>query len=187
MNTSSRGTAAATAGSTAGSEPWRTVLATASRIVIGAGTVALGLVFLPLGVQDDIAVDVPFLIFATVFTIGGATLLALPRLLPASGLPERLAGAVVTLAGLLTAGLLPVRQPCCDAAYTYSWGLPLPWATGGGDTRGEAAATVWTGPVHVDTVSAVGDVLFWAYAGLLVLVVVGATRRALRDRVGARP
>ncbi|GAA3913559.1 hypothetical protein [Actinoplanes auranticolor] len=102
-------------------------------------------------------VDVPLLVFAVVLTLAGTLLLGLPWLRPHAGRAGWLAGCATTLIGSALAALLPVRQTCCDAAYTFSWGLPLPWITASGDTPDQAYATMRATLVETDTLSAAAE------------------------------
>ncbi|MGX6604263.1 hypothetical protein ACWKSP_19315 [Micromonosporaceae bacterium Da 78-11] len=159
--------------------PWRGAVAVAARVVVGAGSVALGVLVGMLDLASDVPIDWAILLSAAMLTLGGTTLLALPRLRPEAGRSGWFAGGATTLIGLALAVFLPVRQGCCDAAYTFAWGLPHPWNTSSGDTPGQAYAGMLD---QVDTFSAGLDALFWTYAGLIVGVAVGLVRRAVRPR-----
>jgi hypothetical protein len=161
--------------------PWRPALAAAARVIVGAGSATLGVLAFTMNLGSDVPVDWPFLLFAAVLTLGGAALLVLPRLRLSAGWPAWLAGGATTLGGLAVAAFLPVRETCCDAAYIYSRGLPLPWAANYGDTPGQARAITLSG---ADTFSVVADVVFWLFAGLLAGVAAAAVRRLLRGRPG---
>nr|BFE74137.1 hypothetical protein GCM10020092_074380 [Actinoplanes digitatis] len=67
-------------------------------------------------------------------------------------------------------------QVCCDAAWTVSLGLPMPWSTGGGDTWSQAVGDAWHG--SWDPVSALANAIFWAYAGMIVAIAADLLRRA---------
>lgn len=164
-----------------GHGPWKPAIA-ASRLVIAAGAVVVGILAGATNLTADTPIDSPFLLFAAVLTLGGTTLLGLPRLRP--GRAGWLAGGATTLIGLVLAAFLPVRETCCDSSYTFSWGLPMPWTTAGGDTPRQAYANMAATLHQTDTLSAAADMLFWVYAGLIVGVVVGLLRRALRARLG---
>jgi hypothetical protein len=70
--------------------------------------------------------------------------------------------------------LTPVQQACCDAAWIVSLGLPLPWATGHGDSWAQAVGEAWRGTW--DPVSAISNTVFWAFAGMIVATVIGLRR-----------
>jgi hypothetical protein len=163
--------------------PWRPAIAASSRFVVGAGTVTLGVLAGTMNLGGDVPVDWAFLLFAAVLTLGGVALLRLPRLRRLGWL----AGGATTVAGLALAAFLPVREACCDAAYTFSWGLPLPWGTSAGDTPGAARAITLTALPEIDTFSAVADVVFWVYAGLLVGIAASAASQMAARMARSKP
>jgi hypothetical protein len=164
--------------------PWRHTLLTVARVLVGGGSVICGLVLGSMTVAAY-ATEWDAAVFSSMLVLGGVILLAQARQRPQTSRVAWIAAAAVTAAGLAASVLVPVGRSCCDAAWTVALGLPMPWTTGGGDTWSQAVGDAWTG--RWDPVSAVADVLFWAYAGMIVLVVVGLARRATRHSVGARP
>jgi hypothetical protein len=75
---------------------------------------------------------------------------------------------------MLAGALTPIQQACCDAAWIVSLGLPLPWATGHGDSWAQAVGEAWRGTW--DPVSAISNTVFWAFAGMIVATVIGLRR-----------
>jgi hypothetical protein len=163
---------------------WQGTLLTVARVLVGGGSVILGLALGGLSVSAY-ATDRDVAAFSSMVVLGGVILLAQARQRPQTSRTAWIAATAVTVAGLVASVLVPVGQRCCDAAWTVAVGLPLPWTVGGGDTWAQSVGEAWSG--RWDPVSAVADVIFWAYAGMVVLVVVGLARRATRHSVGARP
>lgn len=68
-----------------GGKPWKVAAAALSRLVVGAGTVAVGLVAGVVSLAAATPVDVPLLVSAVVLTLAGTLLLGLPWLRPYAG------------------------------------------------------------------------------------------------------
>jgi hypothetical protein len=176
-------------------EPVRSAAGTAAAALgwlLGALSLVGGLTWLLLNLHGPHpVVDV---LVGAVLTAGGLVLLMPHRI----RLP-RVAGAAGTGAAALagTVGGLAVSTSavCCAFAYVASRGWPFHWLQRGAvaenaDTaRSLALAADW----QVDVVALVGNVLVWAYAGMLVVVGVVLVRRARpardadRGPVGDRP
>jgi hypothetical protein len=135
---------------------------TALRLIVGWLCVAISV----LNLTDEIGrpsgvSDVPYLIFHAVVLVGGMVLLALEWIGPKPGTAGYVAAGVVTGAGMIFSAL--------SVRHGYPFGFLV---------RNEGAAGRW----HVDTPHAIADVIFWAYLGLMVLVVVSLLRRARKTR-----
>jgi hypothetical protein len=167
-----------------GLDAWRSTSLTVARVLVGGGSVIIGLV---LGSTNPAAyaADWNVTLFSAMVIIGGVILLAQARRRPQTSRTAWIAGTAVTAGGLIAGAVAPVQRTCCDAVRTVALGLPMPWTTGSGDSWSQAVTDAWGGPW--DPVSAIANVIFWGYAGMIVLVLVGLTRRATRHSVGARP
>jgi hypothetical protein len=100
------------------------------------------------------ASDVPYLVFHAVVLVGGVVLLALDWIGPKPGTAGYVAAGAVAGAGMIISAL-SVRH-----------GYPFAFVARD-DGVGET-----------DTLHAVADLIFWAYLGLMVVVVVSLFRRA---------
>jgi hypothetical protein len=115
------------------------------------------------------AVDVPFLLFHAVLLVGGGLLLGLGWFAPRPRLADYLTGGAILVFGSLLSSLPATTTVCCLPAYAVRHGYPFAFA--GHDDGGR-----W----HVDGPYLIADVLFWALAGLIVLIVIAMLRRAAR-------
>ena len=113
------------------------------------------------------------LVVGVVLALGGLVLLMPHRI----AVPMRAGWITAGVAGLGgTAAGLWVRsvQECCMFAYVEHRGFPFAWLDRGaaaetpGLARAAAAAADW----HVSVLPLVADAVLWAYAGLVVLVLV---------------
>jgi hypothetical protein len=98
-------------------------------------------------------------------------------------LPRRLTLVAVVGVGLVgtVAGLVvKTTQTCCAYAYVVDRGWPFRWVERGAvagdpDTASRLARSAdW----HVDLVSVGGNLLLWAYGGMLLVVIAVLVRRA---------
>ncbi|RSM69446.1 hypothetical protein DMB66_10610 [Actinoplanes sp. ATCC 53533] len=155
--------------------PGRRTLLAAARVLAGGGSILLGLY---LGSMNATAYEAEWnvSVFSGVLIVGGTTLIAQARQRPRASRAGWIAGAAVGAVGLLASIVTPVQETCCDAVWVVSLGLPLPWTTGHGDTWSQAVGEAWRGTW--DPVSAIANAIFWAYAGMLVAVVIDLIRRA---------
>jgi hypothetical protein len=162
-----------------GSAAWQRLRA-AVRGLLGALTLVGGLTWLLLNLHGthpvlDTAVSL-------VLVAGGLVLLMPHRIT----LPRRVTGltaAGAALAGTF-AGLAATATQASTIAYVVARGWPFHWLQRGGiaddpDTaRRIALAADW----QVDGVALAADLLFWAYAGMLIVVVLVLVRRSTRER-----
>ena len=155
-------------------------LASVLRLLLGWFSVAIGL--MNLMVETDRAgggPDVGYLAFHAVLVVGGLALLAVPQLGRNPGTPGYLTGGLVAAAGMLVATVKVTSSECCMTVFDVHQGWPF--AVVARDTvPGDA------GRWHLDGRLLVADLLFWAYAGLLALVVVALARRVAGAAVRAR-
>ena len=121
-------------------------------------------------------------VVSLVLAAGGLVLLMPHRIT----LPRRITGltaAGAALAGTV-AGLAATASQASTIADVVARGWPFHWLQRGGiaddpeTARRIALAADW----QVDGVAAAADLLFWAYAGMLVVVVVVLVRRSARER-----
>ncbi len=109
---------------------------------------------------------VVFVVFHVMVTLGGAVLLGLHRVRPSRA--GYLAAVLVTVSGL-GIGLLVVTDRCCLADYPQRRGFPFPCL---GLGRG----------VHADLRYVGADLVFWACAGLITMVLVRAVEKQMPER-----
>jgi hypothetical protein len=121
------------------------------------------------------APDLAYVLFHAALVAGGLALLGAPWL----GRHARAAGwvtaAVVAAAGLLVSAVPATTTLCCVSGSGERHGFPFTFLARRGGAGG------W----RVDGEHLVADVLFWAYAGLLALVVVALLRRLTAGRATA--
>jgi hypothetical protein len=151
-----------------------------ARGLLGALSLVGGLTWLLLNMQGthpalDTAVSL-------VLAAGGLVLLMPHRIT----LPRRVTGlatAGAALAGTF-AGLAATASQGSTIAYVVARGWPFHWLRRGGvaddpeTARRIALATDW----QVDGVALAADLLVWAYAGMLIVVVGVLIRRSVRER-----
>jgi hypothetical protein len=151
------------------------------RGVLGATTLVGGLTWVLLNLHGPRpATDVPA---GLVLAAGGLVLLMPHRITlpPFWGLAGPVAAALAGTAGGLASVL---ARACCAFVFAEARGWPFRWLQRGavaGDpetARNLGRAARW----QVDVPAAAGDLLVWAYAGLLVVVVAVLVRRAAADR-----
>jgi hypothetical protein len=150
------------------------------RGLLGALTLVGGLTWLLLNLPGTHPVlDT---LVSLVLAAGGLVLLMPHRIT----LPRRVTGltaAGAALAGTV-AGLAATASQASTIAYVVARGWPFHWLQRGGvaddpeTARRIALAADW----QVDGVALAADLLFWAYAGMLILVVVVLIRRSARER-----
>lgn len=142
---------------------------TAVRLFVGWFSIVIGL--LNLLAEADRRTgepDTPYLLFHGVLILGGIMLLTLGWLAEDPGRAGYVAGGAMATIGLLASALPATNSLCCMVGH----GFPFTFRG-----RAESVAQSRTDLEHL-----VADLLFWGYAGLLVLVIV-----ALFRRVTSRP
>jgi hypothetical protein len=150
------------------------------RGLLGALSLVGGLTWLLLNMQGthpvlDTAVSL-------VLAAGGLVLLMPHRIT----LPRRVTGIATTGAALAgtVAGLAATASQASTIAYVVARGWPFHWLHRGGvaddleTARRIALAADW----QVDGVALAADLLVWAYAGMLVVVIAVLIRRSARER-----
>ena len=145
---------------------------TALRLLVGWFSILIGV--LDLGLELDRTAGAPdstYLIFHGVLLVGGALLVSLSSIAARPGFPGYLAGVLVLVTGVVLTAVPANDTVCCLTSFAERHGYPftiMARATGGG----------W----HLDGPHFLIDLLFWAYAGLMVLVLVGLARRVTSHR-----
>jgi hypothetical protein len=104
-------------------------------------------------------------------------------------LPRRVTALVMTVSALAgtVGGLAAVRsQECCSFAFVVDRGWPFAWARRGAvaDDPETAFRLAQSARWSADLVSVAADLLLWAYAGMLLVVIGVLVRRAVRERRG---
>jgi hypothetical protein len=153
----------------------------AMRGLVGACTLVGGLTWLLLNLQAPR--PIADLLVGGVLAAGGLVLL-MPHRIP---LPRRWTAAGMTLAAVAgtAAGLASAtEQVCCMFAYATGRGFPFRWLRRGAEAadpetaRNLALAANW----QVDVIAVAGNLLFWAFVGLLAVATLDAVRRSRRGR-----
>ena len=165
---------------------WRLVLSVL-RALAGGVSLVLGLLWLLLTTTQgkftgtDIAVG-------TVLAAAGLVLLMphriqLPR--PATAITAGVVGVGGTAAGLM----VRTAQSCCDFAYVVDRGWPFHWLERGAvaDSPDTAYRLAQTAGWDTNVITLATDLVLWAYAGMLLVVIGVLVRRALGDHGVPRP
>lgn len=150
---------------------------TALRLIVGWFCIAIGVLNLIVEADRNTGrPDLPYFAFHTMLFIGGILLLSLTWLVERPGVAGYVAGGLVAAAGLLGTAVPVSNTVCCMWAFDVRHGWPFTLAA-----RND-------GRWHIDSQHLLADLLFWGYAGLIVLVVVSlAGRGARRDDEVAAP
>jgi hypothetical protein len=106
-------------------------------------------------------------------------------------LPPRvtaLAMAVTALAGAGAGLLVDKTQTCCSYAYVVDRGWPLHWAQRAAFASDPDVARRMSGSANwtVDLPSLAADLLIWAYAGMLLVVIAVLVRRQRDGKEASR-
>ena len=104
-------------------------------------------------------------------------------------LPPRTTALVMTVSALAgtVAGLAAVHgRECCSYLFVIDRGWPFAWARRGAvaDDPATAFQLAHSAPWSADLVSLAADLVLWAYAGMLLVVIGVLVRRAVRERRG---
>jgi hypothetical protein len=150
----------------------------ALRWLLGAGSLVAGFTWMLINLSNPSAI-VDALV-GCVLVAGGVILLMPHRI----RLPRRATAAVMTLAALIgtVAGLAAGRATWTGYAYIADRGWPFHWAQRGAiaDDAETARRLTEGADWHVDLVSLAGTLLFFAYVGLVLIVIAVQVRRSQR-------
>jgi hypothetical protein len=141
------------------------------RLLVGWFSVAIAI--LNVLVDMDHAPDRAYLLFHAMLLVGGSLLISLGWSAAGTGPAGCSAGAALLAGGMLFSALPVIDAVCCMTTFSVRHGYPFTFLArndGGG----------W----HVDSQHLLADLLFWAYAGLVLLVLLALARRATRHRAG---
>jgi hypothetical protein len=149
---------------------------TALRLIVGWFSVAIATLDLIIEIDRPIGVsDASYLVFHVVWLIGGVVLLALAWIDPRAGRAGYLAGGAVTAGGMIIGAIPATTSVCCQPAFSVRHGYPFVFVA-----RQDA------GPWHLDGLHAVVDLVFWAFVGLMAVVLVSLVRRSTAPAPGDR-
>ena len=152
--------------------------------LVGALTLVGGLTWLLLNLNGPHpALDA---LVGVVFAAGGLVLL-MPHRIRLPGLVTSAAAAGAGLGGTAVGLVAGSAQLCCAFAYAMARGWPFHWVQRGAvaDDPDNARRLALGADWQVDVVGLIGNLVFWAYAGMLIVAAVGLARRTAADR-GAR-
>jgi hypothetical protein len=161
--------------------PWWRALSTLLRNLLGALSLVGGLTWLLLNLHGpEIMTD---LLVGAVLGAGGLVLL-MPHRIRLRPLESVGGAALAALLGTFGGLAAESSQLGGMFAYVTARGYPFEWLQRGaiaGDpqtARNLAEAARW----QIDVTALAANLVFWAYAGLLAVLVAGLVRRALRAR-----
>jgi hypothetical protein len=145
------------------------------RGLLGALTLVGGLTWLLLNMHGTHPVlDT---VVSLVLAAGGLVLLMPHRVT----LPGRITGLTATGAALAgtVAGLAATATQASTLAYVIARGWPFHWLQRGGiaDDPEVARRIAMAADWQVDGIALAADILFWAYAGMLILILVRSRKR----------
>ncbi|MEV6845415.1 hypothetical protein [Actinoplanes sp. NPDC051411] len=148
------------------------------RWLLGAGSLVAGFTWMLINLSNPSAlVDA---LVGCVLVAGGVILLMPHRI----RLPRRATAVVMTLAALVgtVAGLAGGQTTWSGYAYIADRGWPFHWAQRGAiaDDAETARRLTEGADWHVNLVSLAGTLLFYAYAGLVLIVIAVQVRRSRR-------
>jgi hypothetical protein len=141
----------------------------ALRLLIGWASIAVAV--LDLVAELDRVPDRAYLLFHALLLAGGLALVSFGWSGTGAGPVGYAAGGAVLAAGMLFSALPVNIAGCCLSGFAVRHGYPFTFLA-----RDETAG--W----HLDGWHLLTDLLFWGYAGLVVLVLVAMTRRATQHR-----
>jgi hypothetical protein len=157
------------------------------RALAGGISLVLGLLWILLTTTQgkthgtDIAVGV-------VLAAGGLVLL-MPHRIRLPRTATAITAGVAAVGGTAAGLAVKTAQSCCDFAYIVDRGWPFHWLTRGGSGGDPATAYRLEQAAHwdVNVISLATDLVLWAYAGMVLVVIAVLVRRARRDRGEPRP
>jgi hypothetical protein len=122
-----------------------------------------------------------------VYAAGGLVLL-MPHRIRLPGLVTTSSAAGAALAGTVAGLVAGSAQLCCAFVYAMARGWPFHWVQRGAvaDDSATAQRLAFGADWHLDAVGLTGNLLFWAYVGMLIVVVGALARRAAADRDARR-
>ena len=148
-------------------------------LITAAGAVSLvgGLTWMLLNLHGP--APIVDLAVGAVLALGGLVLL-MPHRIHLPGRTTALAAAAAGIAGTAAGVAGKTAHVCCMFAYIVERGYPFRWLTRGGvaDDPEVARRLAATDGWHVDVASLAANLVVWAYAGILVLVLVRSARPA---------
>lgn len=145
---------------------------TALRLIVGWFCVAIGVLNIIVEVdRQDGAHDLPFFLFHGMLLVGGTVLLALGWIAPRPGVVGYTVFGLITVVGTVIGAIPSTTTVCCLLEYSERHGFPFSLA--GQDPGGK---------LHIDSQHVLADLMFFGYAGLLVLVVIAVLRGAVGER-----
>ena len=162
-------------------EPWWAPPVRVLRWLLGAITLVGGLTWILVNLTGpNPLLD---LVLGVVLS-AGALVLLMPHRIQLPRLTTTVAVIGVGLVGTLTGLLAGTEQTCCAYAYLVDRGWPFRWVG-----RGAIAADAETArrlaqdaDWQVNLISLGGNLLLWAYGGMLLVVIAVLVRRARSDR-----
>jgi len=122
-----------------------------------------------------------------VLAAGGLVLL-MPHRIRLPGLLTTAGAGLAALAGTAAGLVAGAAETCCAYAYVVRRGWPFPWVSRGAVADDPAGARLLADSAgwHVDAISLAADLLVFAYAGMLIVVVVVLARRTRAGRDARR-
>jgi len=151
------------------------------RALAGGVSLVLGLLWILLTTTQghvhgtDLAVGL-------VLTIGGLVLL-MPHRIRLPPVATAITVAVVGLGGTAAGLVVRTSQACCMFAYIVDRGWPFHWLERGAVADDPDTAYRLARGAHwdVNVISLAADLVLWAYAGMVLVVIAVLVRRARRD------
>lgn len=144
----------------------------ALRLLVGWFSIAIGILNLLVEIDRGGADDGAYVAFHVMLVLGGVLLVSFSRLGAGAGVAGYCAGGAVLVAGMILSAVRAFDAACCMTWYAVRHGYPF------------SLAARDAGSWHLDGPRLLADLLFWGYAGLIVLVVVASVRRAADRRDG---
>jgi hypothetical protein len=147
-----------------------------ARWLLGAFSLVAGLTWILFTVHGPTALlD---LMVGLVLAAAGLVLL-MPHRIRLPRLVTTIVMTMVAIAGTAAGLAASTERTCCSYAYVLSRGFPFAWAQRAGIGADPATAERLAGAANwtVDLVSLAANVLLWAYAGMLLVVIAELARR----------